>query len=175
MLLLVPVRAGANNKCNAPHSSTIASDRFARVYAKHGKVFACVNRSGKTWKLTGASSRHSHFALAGKWVAWTKTLSLDETLAAKLFVPDGHDHDSDFPYYASGDLGKVVIKPDGAVAWAASYQSAAPNVFGEDRKNHLRLLSNDSNSVVVSSLKSGPRRLVTWKYDDGTSGQAPLY
>ena len=176
MLLLAPSSAGAKNKCSASHSSTIASDNFARVYAKHGNVFACLIRNGKTRKLAGASPRHRHFALAGKWVAWTKTVSQGfETMVAKLFIPDGRDHDTDFPYGASGDVGRLALKPDGAVAWAVSYQSAPPNVFGEVRKNHIRLLSNDSNSVVVSSLRSGPGKVVTWKYSDGTSGHATLY
>jgi hypothetical protein len=174
-LLLSPATAGAFNKCNPPRSSTIASDRFARVYAKHGKVFACLSRNCTTWKLPGASRRHSHFALAGKWVAWTKPLTFDLTRASKLFIPDGRAHDRDFPYGASGDIGKIVIKPDGAVAWAASYQSAPPNVLGERRKSHLSPLSQDLNPVVVSSLKSGPGKLVTWKYSDGTSGHAALY
>jgi hypothetical protein len=176
MLLLAPSSAGAKNMCNASHSSNIASDNVARVYGKHGHVFACLNRNGKTWKLAGAAHRRSHFALAGKWVAWTKSVSEgEETLVAKLFIPDGQAHDTDFPYPASGDVGKVAIKSDGAVAYAASYDSAAPNVFGEKRMNRLSLLSNDSNSVVVSSLTSGPGKAVTWKYDGGRSGEATLY
>jgi hypothetical protein len=174
-LLLAAASAGAASKCAAPHSSTIASDGAARIYAKHGKVYACLNRNGVTWKLAGASRRHSHFALAGKWVAWTKPLTFDLTRAAKLFIPDGRSHDRDFPYDASGEIGKIVIKPDGALAWAASYQSAPPNVLGERRKGSLTALSQDLNSVVVSSLKPGPGKLVRWRYGDGSKGHAALY
>jgi hypothetical protein len=176
MLYLAPSSVGAKDRCNVSHSSKIASDNSARVYGKHGHVFACLNRNGKTWKLAGASHRGSHFALAGKWVAWTKSMSGgEETLVAKLFIPDGRAHDTDFPYPASGDVRKVAIKSDGAVAYAASYDSAPPNVIGEKRMNHLSLLSNDSGSVLVSSLTSGPGKVVTWKYEGGGSGEATLY
>src|SRR5437763_13454931 len=50
----LPAAAEAKSKCNSKNSTTLASDKYVRVFGKNGKAVACYKPSGKRTKLAGA-------------------------------------------------------------------------------------------------------------------------
>lgn len=177
LLAFLPASAAAKkSKCKPKHSTTLANDSVARVYAKNGSAFACLKHTGKKRKLTGATPGSDLFSLGGKWVVWTSTGSAPRSMVNKMFIPDGSSHDNNFPFDTNGHVEGVVIKSDGAAAWVFSSSGASTIVQGQDRSNHPPdQLSDDTKNAVGSSLKSGSGHQIHWKYSDGTSGHASLY
>lgn len=177
LLASLPAAADAKkNKCKVKNSTTLASDKQARVYSKNGAAIACVKKSGKKRTLSGASPTDDLFALGGKWVVWTTNGSATRSVVNKMYIPDGKSHDSNFPFDTNGHVEGVVIKKDGAAAWVFSSSGASTIVQGQDRKNHPPdQLSDDTKDAVGSSLKSGTGHEIHWKYTDGSSDSANLY
>jgi hypothetical protein len=70
-LALVPAAgAQASQKCQPAHSTTLASDSFARVYGRGVSAFVCIRSSGRTIRLNGAMPTTDVFALGGNWVGY---------------------------------------------------------------------------------------------------------
>jgi hypothetical protein len=171
----VPV-GSATQRCKPPGSKTLASDRYARAYGKGGKAFVCVRSTGKTTRLRGASPSSDKFALGGKWVAYSSGPA--HSVVNVRHIPD-HVVANGFPFDTGDRVDKVVVKHDGASAWAATPQpSGSGNTYvqGTDRRNHSPdQFSDDTKDVVGSSLRSLAGRAIGWRYTDGSSGSARLF
>ncbi len=158
--------------------TTLAADSYARVYANvHGNAFVCVKATGKTRRLSGGTTS-GHFALGGKWVAWTSTGSATNSQVTVMHIPDGLVP-STYPFDTNDNIGKVVVKSDGAAAWAATpsdYPDTMRYVQGTDRSNHPPdQLSDDTKDVKPGTLRSLAGHAIGWHYTDGSTGSANLY
>lgn len=172
----LPAAAEAKSKCNSKNSTTLASDKYVRVFGKNGKAVACYKPSGNRTKLAGASPTTDLFSVGGKWVVFTSNGSATRSMVSKLKASDGKIHDNNFPFDTNGHVEGIVIKKDGAAAWVFSSEGASTIVQGQDRKNHPPdQLSDDTKNAVGTSLKSGPGHQIHWKYTDGSSDSAQLY
>jgi hypothetical protein len=159
---------------------TLAIDSFARVYGKlNDRAFVCVKSTGSTRRLKGASASGDHFALAGKWVAWTSSASsTPHSVVNVMHIPDGAIP-AQFPFNTNDNVNKVVVKSDGASAWAATpsdYPNTLRYVQGMDRSNHTPdSLSDDTKDVKPGSLQSPSGHKIRWRYTDGSIGTAKLF
>ena len=95
-----------------------------------------------------------------------------------IHIPDGAIPNS-FPFDTNDQVHKVVVKSDGAAAWAATpsdYPSTLRYVQGMDRSNHPPdQLSDDTKDVKPSSLKSLSGHMISWHYTDGSTATASLF
>ena len=180
-LLALATADAAPAHCTA--GKTIATDSYARVYGNsNDSVVACIKATGVKRQLGGASASTDHFALAGKWVAWTSS-DTSSTNPAHSIVNLMHISDgsipNQFPFDTNDAVKKVVVKSDGASAWAAKpsdYPNSLRYVQGFDRSNHPPdSLSDDTKDVKPASLTSLPGHAISWKYTDGSSGTANLF
>jgi hypothetical protein len=122
------------------------------------------------------------FALGGQWVAWTtKNPSDVDVIGGKLTVmhiPNGSINHRWYPTARlDGEVYRIVVLSDGAVAWSESESDGgggafAVGVFGTDRKNHAidRLdtcgASVDMQAscyIVAKSLHVVSGKTVGWK------------
>jgi hypothetical protein len=184
--------AQARPTCTPSHSKTVVSNGFARVYGLKGKAYVCQKSNGKTRLLTGAKPSCNRkdfgaicddFALGGKWVAWTRKNPNDvDVIGPRLTVMNVSSGSIDHKLYPTarreGEIYKVVLLGDGAVAWAESISDGgagafAVAVFGTDIKNHPvdRLDScgggvseQVSCYITPRSLRVGSGKSVEWNY-----------
>lgn len=184
--------AQATRTCSPVHSRLIVSSKFARVYGKGGKAYVCQKSTGKTRLLTGAKPSCNRkdfgaicddFALAGKWVAWTRKNPNDvDVIGPRLTVmsiPSGSINHQLYPTRRrAGEIYKIVLLSDGAVAWTESISDGgggafAVAVFGTDIKAHpidrLDSCGGGVSSPVscyirASSLRRTSGKTVEWNY-----------
>jgi hypothetical protein len=128
--------------------------------------------TGHSRRLAGASASQDLFALAGKRVAWT---SANHTTVTVMAVGSG-SIPGQFPFNTNDYIVGLVVKSDGAAAWAANTSGANPYVQGTDRRNHAPdQFSDDTKFVRGVTLTSGAGHKILWKYTDGTTGTANLF
>jgi hypothetical protein len=168
--------ASASQHCQPKGSTTLASDSYARVYAKTGNAYVCVKSTGATTRLKGASPSSDRFALGGQWVAYSSGAT--HSVVNVMHIPN-RGIPSGFPFDTGDRVNRVVVKPDGAVAWAATPQPAGSGftyVQGTDRRNHSPdQFSDDTKNVVGSSLRSLAGHAISWRYTDGSTGNTNLF
>jgi hypothetical protein len=159
--------------CSPLHTLTLTANSFARVYGNASdKAYVCLKSTGKARVLKGASASQDVFSLGGEWVAWT---SLTHTTVTVMHITTGKIP-SDYPYGVNDFVVKVVVKDDGAAAWAADVSDGTSYVQGFDRKHHSAdTFSDDTKFVSGSSLKSLPGHAISWKYTDGSIGTVDLF
>ena len=191
--------AQAKPTCNPAGSKTVVSSSVARVYGKGGKAYVCQRSNGKTRLLAGAKPSCNRkdfgaicddFALGGKWVAWTQKNPNDvDVIGPRLTVmsvPSGSINHRLYPTHRrEGEIYRIVLLSDGAVAWAESISDGgagafAVAVFGTDIKNHPidRLdrcgggpFSQVSCYIDARTLRIRSGKTVEWKYSP--DGQQP--
>jgi hypothetical protein len=165
----------ARLKCNVAHSLTLASNSVARVYGTApDTAFACLKATGKSRVLSGASASTDLFALSGGWVAWTSTDHTSVTVmrAANGAIPN------QFPFNTNDNVVKIVVKSDGAAAWAATPSGGGGSTYvqGLDRKNHPPdQFSDDTKFVRGTSLTSLAGHKIAWGYTDGSTASTSLF
>jgi hypothetical protein len=201
--------AQADASCASAHSKTLASDKFARVFGNSGKVYVCVKSSGRTTLLKGARPKCQigpnvyicdRFALGGKWVAWTAKNPSDVDVIggrlAVMFIPTRSVNRRWYPTrQLGGEVYKIVLLADGAVAWTESVSDGgggafAVAVFGTDKKNHrfdrldtcgASVETQATCYIGADTLRLVSGKTVAWKYSkDGTqkpttTAKATLY
>jgi hypothetical protein len=179
--------AQAKQTCKPKHSSTLASDSYARVYGKNGNAYVCVRASGRTTLLQGASSTGDQFALGGKYVGWSSSPAPDPTnpsllphsIVTVMHIPDRFINDQWYPFELNETADKIVVLSDGAAAWAMTppaSDGSFTEVQGTDRMGHpADQFSDDHADVVGSSLRVLSGKTITWQYVDGTSGTQTLF
>jgi hypothetical protein len=162
-----------NRNCDRAHTLTLASNSLARVYGTGtDAAFACLKSTNRSTRLQGASASQGGFALAGTWVGWT---SQQRTTVAVMNIRT-RTIPSQFPFGVGDFVVKMVVKSDGAAAWAADVSDGTSYVQGLDRRNHPPdQFSNDAKFVRGASLQSGAGRRISWQYTDGTTGTAQLF
>lgn len=162
-----------SHACDRAHTLTLASSSVARVYGTGtDAAFACLKSTNRSTKLKGASASQDAFALAGTWVGWTSAQRTTVTVMniRTRTIP------SQFPFGVNDFVVRIVVKSDGAAAWAANVSDGTSYVQGLDRRNHPPdQFSNDTKFVRGVSLQSGAGRQISWKYTDGTTGTARLF
>jgi hypothetical protein len=204
---IVPV-AQARPTCTPSHSRTLVRNAFARVYGRNGKAYVCQKSNGNTRLLTGAKPSCNRkdpgaicddFALGGKWVAWTRKNPNDvDVIGPRLTVMNITSGSIDHTLYPTarrdGEIYKIVLLSDGAVAWAESISDGgagafAVAVFGTDVKHHPidRLdscgggESAEASCYINARSLRAARKTVEWNYSpDGTlpaslTASHPLY
>ena len=152
----------------------------------------CVRSSGKTTLLKGARAKCQmgpdvyicdRFALGGKWVAWTaKNPSDVDVIGGRLtvmYIPTRSVNRRWYPTERlGGEIYKIVVLNDGAVAWTESVSDGgggafAVAVFGTDRRNHRfdRLdtcgasVEKEATCYIgADTLRAVPGKTVAWKY-----------
>jgi len=169
-------RASGNTvtrSCARAHSLTLASNSSARVYGTGtDAAFACLKSTNRSARLAGASASQDVFALTGTWVGWT---SQQRTTVAVMNIRT-RTIPSPFPFSVGDVVVRIVVKSDGAAAWAADVSDGTSYVQGMDRRNHSPdQFSDDTKFVRGASLRSGPGHQISWQYTDGTTGTAHLY
>jgi hypothetical protein len=175
--------------CGPARARTLASDRAARVYAVHEKVYGCARGSHSRYQLGARTNSMSEgrvgpIALAGVDVAFGRATFGVDVVSAEVVVEnltDGHVlHDeaatasSVGPEYAQ-QVHSIVVKPDGSVAWIASISSftsrrSATEVRKSDRTGRTAL--DRSQSIRPDSLRLH-RSELTWR-DGSTRKSATL-
>lgn len=191
--------AEAKRTCNPAHSKTVVGNNFARVYGKSGKAYVCQRSNGKTRLLTGAKPSCNRkdfaaicddFALGGPWVASTRKNPNDvDVIGPRLTVmsiPSGSINHKLYPTARrDGEIYKIVLLSDGAVAWAESISHGgagafAVAVFGTDIKHHPvdrldscggGVLAQVSCCITASLLRLTSGKTVEWNYSP--AGQQP--
>lgn len=174
-MLAAPL-ASASQRCKPPGSRTLASDGYMRIYGQSGKAYVCVRSTGTTSQLKSTSPAGNTFEAGGQWVAFSSGAA--HTVVNVVHIPD-HAGENGFPFDTNDHVDKVVVKPDGAAAWAATPEPAGSGptyVQGFDRRNHpADTFSDDTKDVVGGSLRSLARHAISWRYADGSSGTANLF
>ena len=198
-MLLSVAGAQAKRTCASARSKTIVSSGFARVYGRGGKSYVCQRSNGKTRLLTGARPSCNKrdfgaicddFALGGRWVAWTRKNPNDvDVIGPRLtvmYIPSGSINPKLYPTdHREGEIYRIVLLSDGAVAWAESISDGgagafAVAVFGTDVKDHQidrldtcggGVSSQVSCYIRASSLRISAAKTVAWKYSP--DGQQP--
>jgi hypothetical protein len=178
----------ASAACSPAGSHTLDSSGSSRVYSLGGKTYACLDSSGKTYKLGSATlciggTRAGPFALAGSDVAYGATscgIDFSSTEVIAMSLVSGRTIRKAAATNKSlveqeGGLQSLVLKADGSVAWIATEQSLGNHqrlrqLFRDDRSG-LKLLDSGLG-VLPSSLKLRGSQL-TWR-DNGISGRATL-
>lgn len=162
-----------SHACDRAHSLTLASNSFARIYGTAtDAAFACLKSTNRSTRLRGASASQGAFALAGTWVGWTSAQRRTVTVMniSTRRIP------SQFPFGVGDFVVRIVVKSDGAAAWAADVSDGTSYVQGLDRRNHPPdQFSNDTKFVRGVSLQSGAGHKISWQYTDGTTGTARLF
>jgi len=158
--------------CSPRHSTTLAGDSYARVYGKHGNAYVCVRASGRTTLLQGATPGNDVFALGGRYVAYSS--GSQDSIVTVMHIPDRHVNPYWYPFDTNMHVEGIVVKSDGAAAWAATSPSDGSTlVQGTDRSHHPPdQFSDDSRTVVTTSLHSLPGMAIGWSYTDGSSDTA---
>jgi hypothetical protein len=161
------------SSCARAHSLTLASDSSARIYGTGtDAAFACLKSTNRSIQLKGASASQDVFALTGAWVGWT---SQQRTTVAVMNIRT-RTIPSPFPFGVGDVVVRIVVKSDGAAAWAADVSDGTSYVQGMDRRNHSPdQFSDDAKFVRGVSLRSGPGRQIGWQYTDGSTGTAHLF
>jgi len=173
LMALAPGGAQARPACGLDSSAPLASDSYAAVYGSNDRAYVCVKATGKRITLKGASASQDHFALGGTWVAWS---SGDTHSVVNVMHIPNKAIPNQFPFDTNDHIDKLVVKPDGAAAWAASPVGDNTYVQGMDRRNHEPdQLSDDTEDVVGSSLRSLAGHRISWKDTDGTTHTANLF
>ncbi len=162
-----------SHACDRAHSLTLASNSFARIYGTGtDATFACLKSTNRSTRLKGASASQDVFSLAGIWVGWT---SAQRTTVAVMNIRT-RTIPNQFPFGVGDFVARIVVKSDGAAAWAADVSDGTSYVQGLDRRNHSPdQFSNDTKFVRGASLQSGAGHKISWKYTDGTTGTAQLF
>jgi len=159
--------------CQRANSLTLASNTFARVYGTGtDATFVCLKSTNRSTRLKGASASQDVFALAGTWVGWTSAQHTTVTVMniRTRTIPN------QFPFGVGDFVVRIVVKSDGAAAWAADVSDGTSYVQGLDRRNHPPdQFSNDTKFVRGQTLQSNAGNKISWKYTDGTTGTAALF
>ena len=165
----------AGSKCNPNHTLTLASNGAVRVYGNSSdNAFVCLKSTGKKRALAGASASTDLFALSSAWVAWTST---DRTSVTVMHATNGAIP-NEYPFNTNDNVDGVVVKGDGAAAWAATPAPGTGSTYvqGFDRKNHSAdQFSDDTKFVRGTSLRSLAGHKIIWSYTDGSTGSANLF
>ena len=184
--------AQTRRTCSPAHSKLLVSDSFARVYGKSDQAYVCQKSNGKTRLLRGARPSCNRkdfgaicddFALGGKWVAWTRKNPNDvDVIGPRLTVmsiPSGSINHHLYPTRRrGGEIYKIVLLSDGAVAWTESISDGgggafAVAVFGTDIKGHPidrldscggGVSSQVSCYIRARSLRRTSGKTVEWNY-----------
>ncbi|HUO71918.1 MAG TPA: hypothetical protein VMU39_14185 [Solirubrobacteraceae bacterium] len=180
--------AQAKQTCTPSHSTTLASDSYARVYGRHGNAYVCIRASGKTSLLQGASPAGDHFALGGTYVGWSSSpapdpsnpSALPHSIVTVMHIPDHRVNDRWYPAELNETVDKIVVLSDGAAAWAMTPPPGSDGAFteiqGTDRAGHpADQFSDDHADVVGSSLHILAGKTIAWRYADGTTGTQTLF
>ena len=163
----------ASHECDRSHSLTLLSNSAVRVYGTGtDAAFACLKSTNRSTRLKGASASQDVFSLAGTWVGWTSqqrtTVTVMNSRTRKI--------PSTFPFGVGDFVVRIVVKGDGAAAWAADVSDGTSYVQGLDRRNHPPdQFSDDTKFVRGVSLKSDAGNQISWQYTDGTIGKARLF
>jgi hypothetical protein len=167
--------AQAKQSCKPANSKTIVSNNYASVYGKNGKAYVCIKASGKTNRLGDASPFSDVFALGGKWVAYSS--GPQDSVVTVMRIPDRYVDHYWYPFDTNMHVEGLVVKADGAAAWAAtSTQDGSTLVQGTDRYHHpADQFSDDQKTVVTTSLRSLSGKTIGWSYSDGSSGTTSLF
>jgi len=83
-----------------------------------------------------------------------------------------------FPFDTNDNVDAIVVKSDGAAAWAATPAPGTGNTYvqGLDRKNHPPdQFSDDTKFVRGTSLQSLAGHKIAWSYTDGSIGTQNLF
>jgi hypothetical protein len=163
----------ASHACDRAHSLTLASNSSARIYGTAADAaFACLKSTNRATRLKNASASQDAFELAGTWVGWT---SAQRTTVTVMNIRT-RKIPGQFPFTVGDFVVRIVVKTDGAAAWAANVSDGTSYVQGLDRRNHSPdQFSNDTKFVRGVSLQSGAGHTISWKYTDGTTGTARLF
>ncbi len=206
---VLPSAAQAKVSCASAHSKTLASNKFARVFGKSGKVYVCLKSSGRTTLLKGARPKCQmgpdvnicdQFALGGKWVAWTaKNPSDVDVIGGRLtvmYIPTRSVNRRWYPtQQLGGEIYKIVVLADGAVAWTESVSDGgggafAVAVFGTNKRNHrfdrldtcgASVETEATCYIGANTLRAVSGKKVGWKYSKDatkkptTTATAKLY
>jgi hypothetical protein len=177
-----PAAHAATNKCKLKGSTTLAANGYARAFAKNGTATVCVKKTGRRLQLQGADPSQDVFTLGGKFIGFSSAPTDGET-TERTMVNVVHISDGRIPQFLPDDTGghvdAIVVKPNGAAAWAISPLDDPDMAYvqGTDRANHSPDLLSDSDlgGVDTSTLASGAGGHIAWTYTDGTSGDADLF
>ncbi len=172
-------------KCEPRHSTTLTSDRYARVYGKRGNAYVCIRSTGRTTLLQNASPTGDQFALGGTYVGWSSSNPADATIPAHsivtvMHIPDHSINDQWYPGQLNQKIDKIVVLSDGAAAWGLeadpSDNTTNAIIQGTDRYGHpADQFSDDHTTVDPRSLHLVHGKTVGWTYSDGTTGTQALY
>ena len=164
--------AAPKNRCKLPGTTTLAMSGQGRVFDQNGTVTACLKKTGQRIVLEGATPGEA-VATAGKFAAFGTGSVVNVQRITDGAIP------SELPHDTGGEIGKIVVKPNGAAAWAVTPldDPEASYVQGNERSNHTPQLFSDSElgGVDVTSLTSVPGTGITWLHADGTTGSANLF
>ena len=127
--------------CSPRHSTTLAGDSYARVYGKHGNAYVCVRASGRTTLLQGATPGNDVFALRGRYVAYSS--GSQDSIVTVMHIPNRHVNPYWYPFDTNMHVEGIVVKSDGAAAWAATSQSDGSTLVPGHRP-----LSSPARSVL---------------------------
>jgi hypothetical protein len=171
--------------CQPTGSQTLAADSYARAYGQGGKAYICIKSSGKKTLLANATPGTDKFALGGKYVGWTSTDPTDPTeppndVITVMHIPDHALATNYYPFHTNERVDKLVVVSDGAAAWALTPlptdDQSNPIIQGTDRQGHPPdQFSDDSKTLVTTSLHVVSGKTVGWSYSDGSTGTQALY
>lgn len=171
--------------CQPGGSHTLAADNYARVYGQNGKAYVCIKSSGKKTLLANATPGTDKFALGGKYVGWTSTDPTDSTqppndVITVMHIPDHALATNYYPFITNERVDKLVVVSDGAAAWAITPlpndDTGGPIIQGTDRQGHPPdQFSDDSKTLVTTSLHVISGKTIGWSYSDGSTGTQVLY
>ncbi len=183
-----PVRLDSAAACAPAGSQTLDSSGTSRVYSRGGHAYACLESSGKTYRLGSTTfciggTRAGPFALAGSDVAYGATQcgvdnSSTEVIVRSLLTGQTLHNTAatnQTLVEQQGGLQALVLKADGSVAWIAYEQSLGNGgrlrqLFRDDRSG-LKLLA--SGLGVRSSSLALHGSLLRWR-ENGISRHATL-
>lgn len=173
---LAPAAGAAQFKCNKAGSTTITSNKQARVFAVNGLAKVCDKNTNVRFTLAGASPTEDVFTLGGKFVGYS---SGAEEAPEHSVVNVVHIPTRKIPKYmptrTNAHVDAIVVKRNGASAWAYS-DDEYTTVQGHDRAGHSPdNLDDDTKTVVTTSLRGTAGAGIQWTYTDGSVGTADLF
>jgi hypothetical protein len=172
--------AQAANKCRFKHTRTLASSRKVRIFAQNGRAKVCYRPSGKRFTLDDTFPGEDAYAVGGRFIGFSISDPEDDSTPEHSIVrvfrmPNGGTPEY-LPYRTGAQVDDIVVKRNGAAAWATTHADGTTRVTGTRRKGHApEQLSAAARAVRTTTLTSGSGGRVTWRYTDGTTGSAALY
>jgi hypothetical protein len=195
LLLLLPSTssAGPTPSCEVRASRTVERNKSIRVYRAHGVIYGCVQRTGRTVRITDAldcsSSRgctgEAVVAVAGGYVATVSygpgsvhvppqsdgSLTLFDVVRRRLVFIWNTRSAEGAPPYTDGGIRDVALTKGGRVAWIATFQdysnpSIRPPDFSQVYvKGRTMTVADQGTGIASGSLALAGTR-VYWLRDD---------